>query len=64
MGALVAQLIEWTPHVWRLCPRCSDSGFDPPCDPLLHVIPSPPNDQSSCPLNKVPKSPQNVLLTF
>ncbi len=27
-GALVVQLVEWTPHIQRLCPRCSLSRLD------------------------------------
>ncbi len=33
-GALVAQSVEWVPHVQSLCPRCSGLRFDRPLKPL------------------------------
>ncbi len=37
--SLVSQLVEWVPHVQRLCLRCRLPAFDSICGPLLHVIP-------------------------
>ncbi len=65
-GALVAKLVEWTPHIQRLCPHWSDSGFDSTLWPFVacHSLSLFP---FSCQLlsfpvkNKDTKSPQKYL---